>query len=205
MYRPPAFAVDDPAMLRDFIRANPFAVVMLAQADRVAIAYAPVVLDRDGQRLRFHLAAGNPVARAADGARLRLSFLGAHAYVSPDWYRSQGMVPTWNYSAVEAEGIARKTDVAELRALLDELSAAEEALLLPKAPWIADKVGEARMAALLNAIAGFEVTLESFAGKFKLSQNLKPEDFAGALDGLEARGDAAGAAVAAQMRKTRKT
>jgi transcriptional regulator len=202
MYRPAAFAVDDAGRLRDFIRDHPFATLAAVVAGAVAFAYVPVVVDADGT-VRFHLARGNPLAQLADGAVMRLSFLGADAYVSPDWYASEGMVPTWNYSAVEGQGAVRRLNEAELRSLLVDLSAAEEAKLLPKQPWTVDKVPAAKMAMLLNAIAGFSVRCETLEGKFKLSQNVKPEDFAGALRGLEARGDAASRAVAAAMRKAR--
>jgi transcriptional regulator len=201
MYRPAAFAFDDRAALHAFIRANPFATVAAAVEGRVAIAYAPIVLD--GDAARFHLAANNPVAQAADGARLTLSFMGPHAYISPDWYVTPGMVPTWNYSVVEGEGIARRLDAAATRALLDDLSAVEEAHLLPKAPWKSGKVAPERMAMLLTAIVGFSIAFDTLHGKAKLSQNVRREDFDGAVAGLEARGDAASAAVAAVMRKTR--
>ena len=201
MYRPAAFALDDRDALHAFIRANPFATVAVAVQGRVALAYAPVVLD--GDTARFHLAANNPVAQAADGARLTLGFLGAHAYISPDWYATPGMVPTWNYTAVEGEGAARRLDAAATRALLEDLSAAEEAHLSPKPPWKTGKVPPERMAMLLTAIVGFAVTFDGLEGKAKLSQNVKREDFDGAVAGLERRGDGASVAVAAAMRKTR--
>jgi transcriptional regulator len=86
--------------------------------------------------------------------------------------------------------------------LLVDLSAAEEGHLRPKKPWTIDKVPEPKMTTLLNAIVGFEVALGTLEGKFKLSQNLKPEDFRGAAEGLEARGDAQSVAVAHAMRAT---
>lgn len=201
MYRPAAFAVDDRPTLDAFIRAHPFATIALVRDGRVEIAYAPVVLD--GGSVRFHLAANNPVAQAADGARLKLSFLGAHAYISPDWYATKTMVPTWNYSAVEGEGIAERLDGEALTTLLVDLSAAEESPLAPKKPWTIDKVPPERMAMLLKAITGFSLRFETLEGTFKLSQNVKSEDFEGAVRGLEGRGDAASAAVAAAMRKSR--
>jgi len=201
MYRPAAFAVDDRPTLDAFIRVHPFATIALVRNGRVEIAYAPVVLD--GGSVRFHLAANNPVAQAADGARLKLSFLGAHAYISPDWYATKTMVPTWNYSAVEGEGIAERLDGEALTTLLVDLSAAEESPLAPKKPWTIDKVPPERMAMLLKAITGFSLRFETLEGTFKLSQNVKSEDFEGAVRGLEGRGDAASAAVAAAMRKSR--
>ena len=131
------------------------------------------------------------------GTDVRLSFMGAHAYVSPDWYETPTRVPTWNYSAVEGQGALTRLSEAELRTLLIDLSAAEEAKLLPKKPWTIDKVPGDRMAALMNAIVGFSVRFEALEGKFKLSQNTTAGDIAGVVRGLEARGDAA---VARAMR-----
>lgn len=199
MYRPATFAIDDVETLHAFVRAHPFATLAAVVDGAVQFAYAPVVIGADGAA-RFHLARNNPLARLADGMRLRLSFLGANAYVSPDWYESEGMVPTWNYSAVEGEGAVRRLGEAGLRQLLADLSAAEEHKLLPKKPWTIDKVPAPRMAMLLGAIAGFEVALDTLQGKFKLSQDKRPEDFDGVLRGLDARGDAA---VAQAMRKAR--
>lgn len=199
MYRPRAFAVDDADVLHAFIRANPFATLAAVVDGAMQIAYAPVVMEEGGVA-RFHLARGNPMAALEDGARLRLSFLGPHGYVSPDWYKSEGMVPTWNYEADEAEGAVRRLGTDALRALLARLSAAEEVHLLPKMPWTIDKVPEAKLIALMGALVGFEVAFETLEGKFKLSQNVKPEDFDGVLRGLDTRGDAASAGVASAMR-----
>jgi transcriptional regulator len=82
-----------------------------------------------------------------------------------------------------------------------DLSTQEEAKLLPKAPWLLDKVPDARVEALLNGIVGFSLPFERLQGKFKLSQDKTPEDIAGVVAALEARGDAASVAVAKAMRK----
>lgn len=201
MYRPAAFVVDDVAALHGVIRARVFATIALAH-DGIHFAYAPVVLDGGGEFgvLRFHLARANPVCALADGNPLSFSFIAADAYVSPDWYESEGMVPTWNYIAIEASGIARKLNREELRRLLIDLSAQEEEKL-PKAPWTLDKIPETRIEALLNGIEGFSVPLDALHGKFKLSQDKKPADIAGVISALERRGDAASVAVARAMRK----
>jgi transcriptional regulator len=205
MYRPAAFAVDDVQTLHAVMRERAFATLARVRADKVEFAYAPIVLDpEEGPygSIRFHLASNNPIVEGADGAQFHVSFLGPDAYISPDWYETAGVVPTWNYIGVEGQGIARKLDSDALRQLLIDVSATQEAKLLPKKPWTIDKVPEQKMNMLMNAIAGFEVRLESLDGKFKLSQNLKPADFEGAVRGLEKRGDALSVAVAAAMRKT---
>jgi transcriptional regulator len=132
MYRPRAFAVDDRPALHEVIRNRVFATFALVHEGRVQFAYAPVVVDADANEIRFHLAKANPVAALADGARVAVSFAGPDAYVSPDWYETGGLVPTWNYIAVEGEGIARTLTRDELLALLGDLSAQEEKTLFRK-------------------------------------------------------------------------
>ncbi len=204
MYRPQAFVVDDVAVLHDFIRERAFATIAVVANGEVQFAYAPVLLHAAGGRgrLQFHLARINPMVGATTGATLQFSFLGGDAYVSPDWYASEAMVPTWNYLAVEASGVARKLDRDELRQLLIDLSVEQESRLLPKPPWRIGKVPQVRVEALLNAIDGFEVSLLRLEGKFKLSQDKNAADWEGAVAGLEGRGDARSVAVANAMRRT---
>lgn len=207
MYRPGAYVVDDAAVLHDVIRARVFGTVAAVIDGAVQFAYAPVLLDAENGPLggiRYHLAAGNPLAKLADGARARLGFLAADTYVSPDWYETVVTVPTWNYIAVEGEGAVRRSSREELRKLVVDLSAQEEEKLLPKPPWKLDKVPEARVEALLNGIAGFELSFATLEGKFKLSQDKQPADIAGVIAGLEARGDAASVAVANAMKRAGK-
>jgi transcriptional regulator len=202
MYRPSAFVVDDIAILQGVIRARVFATIAAIRDGAVQFAYAPVIVDTDSALggVRFHLARNNPLADMADGARVRISVMGPDAYVSPDWYRAAVTVPTWNYIAVEGEGDISRLSREELRALVIELSAVEEAKLVPKEPWLIDKVPAARQEALLNGIVGFSLPFARLEGKFKLSQDKAPEDIEGVIAGLEARGDAASAAVARAMR-----
>ena len=99
-----------------FIREQPFATIAVTVDGAVLFAYAPVVLDTGNAlgSVRFHLAANNPVANIQEGSRMHFSFVGPNAYVSPDWYASPGLVPTWNYIAVEGEGYARFLDVGRI-------------------------------------------------------------------------------------------
>jgi transcriptional regulator len=204
MYRPSAFVVDDVAILHDVIRSRVFVTLAAAIDGAVQFAYAPVISDPSaGPRggIRYHLAIGNPLSKLTDGTRVAMSLIAADAYISPDWYRKTVTVPTWNYIAVEGEGAVRRTSREELRQLVIDLSAQEEAKLLPKAPWLLDKVPDARVEALLNGIVGFSLPFERLQGKFKLSQDKTPEDIAGVIAAIEARGDAASLAVANAMRK----
>ncbi|HEY8950916.1 MAG TPA: FMN-binding negative transcriptional regulator [Rhizomicrobium sp.] len=202
MYRPSAFAVDDVAVLHEVIRKRVLATLAAVVNGEVAFAYAPVVLDAGNGKgaIRFHLAAGNPLAAVKDGTRITAGFMASDAYISLDWYAQPVTVPTWNYVAVEGTGTVRRLSREDLRRQIVDMSAQEEAKLLPKPPWKMDKVAPQRLEALLNGIVGFSLPFESLLGKFKLSQNKSKEDFDGTIAGLEARGDAASLAVAKAMR-----
>ena len=203
MYVPSAFAIPDRAVLHDLIRTYSFAVIAGVAGGAIQIAYAPTLfLEAEPHgRLQFHLARANPLSSIDDGAHLTLSFLGPHAYISPNWYKSTGQVPTWNYMAVEGAGRVRRLDGDELRRQLQKLATQHESPIAAAEAWSLPRLDEARLTALLGAISGFEVQLTSLEGKLKLSQNKSREDIAGAIEGLEQRGDALSLAVAAAMKK----
>lgn len=207
MYTPSFFKMTDVAAIRRHIRRNVFATVAGTVEGDVHFGYVPVVLDDAPEPFggaRFHLARANPLAKLDDGAALKFAWMGAHAYVSPDWYQSNAQVPTWNYVAVEATGRVRHLDQAELRAQIDQLAAQEESALLPKTPWTTGKVEPDYVEKMLAAIVGFHVVFDTLEGKAKLSQNKNAEDAAGVINGLQERGDGASMAVAALMQQARR-
>lgn len=142
------------------------------------VAHAPVVARKDGEGgiLDFHLSRNNALTAAFAGRSAALAVSqGPDAYVSPDWYAAADQVPTWNYLTVEAEGEVTPLDEGGLVALLDDLSAQEEARLAPKAPWTRHKMSPDRFEAMLAGIRGFRLRPHRLEATFKLSQN-KPAD-----------------------------
>jgi transcriptional regulator len=186
---------DREAMLA-FVGDVSFAHIFAQTPDGPRVAHAPVVVTREGN-LRFHLARSNALTKHLDGLTAVASVAGPEAYVSPDWYGSDDQVPTWNYMAVEAEGRVRRLGETDLVAILDDLSAAHEARLLPKKPWTRAKMTPGRFEAMLPAILGFELTVEALRGTAKMGQNKRPQEMEGAAAGLEAAGRAS---VATLMR-----
>ncbi|HWT51113.1 MAG TPA: FMN-binding negative transcriptional regulator, partial [Caulobacter sp.] len=148
---------------------------------------APVVVrDLSGEvALDFHLSRGNVLTpHLTQGFQAVALATGLDAYVSPDWYESADLVPTWNYQSVEAGGSVAPLNEAELIALLDDLSAQEEARLLPKTPWTRNKMTAGRFEAMLRGIQGGRLFVERLEGTFKLSQNRSEADRLGAAKGL---------------------
>jgi len=175
-----AFDWQDQGAMFAFVREIAFCTICI---DGPMVVHAPVVVD-GSQRLRFHVSRANRTAAALDGARALVSCLGPEAYISPDWYGTPDQVPTWNYLAVEAEGVLRRLDEAELARLLDDLSAEHEARLAPKPAWTRAKMKPDRFDAMLKAIIGFELNIESLRGTRKLGQNKREAERLAAVTGL---------------------
>ena len=188
MHPAPLFLETDEAVLAARVRAAPFALICASDGGRPVAAHAPVLLD--GRRLRFHLAARNPVAIAlSEGATVLAVVTGPHAYISPDWYGLKDQVGTWNYLSVELEGPVRVLDAAETTVLLDDLSDRFEGDLAPKPPWKRDKLDPAFFDRLLAMIVGYEVTAERFEGITKLGQNKSADARAAVASALEDLGE----------------
>ena len=185
------FRETDRTELAERVGERGFAVIIGVADGRPRIAHAPVLLD--GDRLRFHLSAGNPLAAALSDDGWALAVItGDDAYVSPDWYEMADQVPTWNYLSVEIEGSVRVLSRGEAACLLDDLAIFYEAWLKPKRPWTRAKMDPAKFETLLGGIVGFEMKIERLEGVTKLSQN-KPAAEAARVAGELAKLDDEGA------------
>src|SRR6478752_7807478 len=187
MHPAATFKVEDEALLLAHLAAHPFVALAAAPDGRPRVAHAPVVARRlaGGLALDFHLSRGNALAPfLAAGFRAVVVSLASEAYISPDWYESADQVPTWNYVTVEAEGPVVAMDDASLVALLDDLSAQEEARLAPKPPWTRHKMSPGRFETMTRAIIGARLTVERLEGVTKLSQNKSDADQAGVAAAL---------------------
>lgn len=202
MYNPPHFAILDTGWAHDFIRRNPFAMLVAVIDGVVHFAYAPLVLDREPVPLGtvyFHLSRSNPIAGIEDGSVVKIGVMGAHAYISPDWYETPEQVPTWNYMAVEGTGRVQRLDEAESIAHLTRLAAEQESFLVSKPAWSPARLPERRLKQLLLGIVPFRLPFDTLEGKAKLSQNRSQADIANVIAALGRRGDDAGTAIASAM------
>lgn len=141
-----------------------------------------------------HLARANPHAEVLFGQDSVAVFSGVHGYVSPRWYVSDGMVPTWNYRVAHAHGRAEPVAGDELSALLQQLAHHFEGAQ----GWSTDAMPAAAMAAMQRGIVGFRLRVSRWDVKAKLSQNRLPQDRQGVISKLE-EGDAAARQLAAAM------
>ena len=199
MYVHPSFKVDA-AALQGLLVERGFGTLVAFEGTRPIAVHAPFLFDPATGTIEMHVARANPIhAAIVDNPQVLLTCQGPDSYISPDWYASENQVPTWNYVAVHVTGRAALIPKDLLRDHVDRLSARFEGALLPKKPWTSDKMDANRLAAMLNAIVGITVKVESLEGQWKLGQHKGRADHDGAVAGLRALGERSADAVADLM------
>lgn len=165
-----AFRWEDRDAMRAFAQEVGFGMLFLNTQDGPCVAHLPFVfLGED--RIGFHMARSNAIARYLDGAEALFVINGPDGYISPDWYGVADQVPTWNYIAVELVGPARKMDEAALIAQSDALSHYQESKLAPKTAWTRAKMTDGVFEKMLRGISGFEMHITTWRSTLKLGQN----------------------------------
>ncbi len=183
MYVPKFNRVTDQKEIAAFIHHHSFATVVTPAAGALAVSHLPVLLDETSGPhglLRSHLARANDHWRHFQpNQEVLCIFHGPHAYISPTWYASKGMVPTWNYATVHVHGLPQLVeDSISLRKILDDTIAKYEGHR--ERPWKMDLPLD-QLGDLMQAIVGFTIRITRIEAKFKLGQNRTPEDQAGML------------------------
>ncbi len=190
MYLPKHFAVDDPALLAQLIAEYPLATVVGNLEGQLEVNHLPLMLSADRNKLYGHIARVNPLVKIASSNQPNVTtiFNGPNAYVTPAWYPSKKetgkVVPTWNYAVVHAQGSLKLIEDAQwLRSHVSQMTNIHEPTY--QSHWKLDDAPEEYIQMMLRAIVGIEIEVTSLTGKFKLSQNRPPEDYAAVVDTLE--------------------
>jgi transcriptional regulator len=197
MHPAPAFRHDDRALHEALIAEIGIGMVFATAPDGPRVAHTPLLSMGTGA-VQFHLSRGNALTKHLHGMTALAVINGPDGYVSPRWYADPAQVPTWNYVALELEGPVRRLDQDGLLALLEALSAREEAKIVDGTPWTMDKMPDAKLRTMMAGIVGFEMDVLAWRPTFKLSQNKPAEERARVVAGLEA----AGAPGIAQLMRT---
>ena len=155
--------------------------------------------------LRCHVARANPIWQQISAERpVLVVFQGEEGYVSPSWYvgkQEHGkVVPTWNYAAVHAYGIAKAVhDAAWLRRMVEDLTSRHEQGRAD--PWQISDAPADYIEKMLGAIVGGD-SRDAHARQMEVSQNRSVADRQGVIAGLEGDGTAPQADVAAVIKTT---
>jgi transcriptional regulator len=179
MYIPKFNRVDDRAVLLEAMRRYSFAILFgpdgTERGDEMRATHLPLLVKDEGDHglLEGHFARANNHWAALAGREMLVVFPGPHSYVSPRNYVEELSVPTWNYIAVHAYGTVELIEGDDdKRRLVEELVAQHEPAYGDR--WRAMPEGYRRT--MLAGIMGFRIPIARIEGKFKLSQNRKPEE-----------------------------
>ena len=190
MYLPKHFVADDQDLLAQLIKEYPLATLVGSLNGQLEVNHLPLMLSPDKKKLHGHIARMNPLMKIAQSSETAVTaiFHGPNAYVTPAWYPSKKesgkVVPTWNYAVVHAQGhIKLIEDALWLRSHVSQMTNIHEPTY--QSNWKLDDAPEEYVQTMLKAIVGIEIDIKSLVGKFKLSQNRPPEDYAAVVDELD--------------------
>jgi transcriptional regulator len=186
MYLPPQFRSEDRALAQALMREHPFASLISNDDDGLPyVTHLPLHAEAQGEELRLlgHVAKPNPHWRYLQARpRAVVTFLGPHAYMSPQVYPDEQRVPTWNYLAVHCTVEATLIEDAEAKdALLKRLIGDHEPAYAARWRGL-DPDFQRKM---LNGIVAFDLRVTALQCKLKLNQH-RPEAHAAMRAGYAA-------------------
>lgn len=183
MHTPSFFKEENPEKLLNIMQENAFATLITTDENGLPVATPiPFIIKKDkkGIKLQAHFAKSNPQWKHLQSEKqVLVIFSGPHCYISPTGYKKQG-VPTWNYVTVHAYGIPKLfNENTQTAKLIEELSDYYEQF--ESKPW---KAKNNYPKDFLNAIIGFEITVQEIQGKVKIGQNKSEEDLKSVINSL---------------------
>jgi transcriptional regulator len=194
--------------LHALIKERVFGLLISKGAEGLIADSLPFVLDTAASKLgvlKVHLARANPQWRdLQEQPDALVVFQGHDHYITPSWYATKQetgkVVPTWNYTMVQAKGRAKVMDEAWLGQQIVELTQALEQRR--EQPWAVGDAPADFIAMQRRAIVGLEIEILDIRGKWKTSQNRNAADRAGVVSGLDALGDEDSRAMSGLVRET---
>jgi transcriptional regulator len=199
MYIPNKFEMTNIAQKHEFIEEFGFGAVISSEKG-LSATHLPFVLKRDEAEqgaLYAHCARANPLWKNLQGQKVLVIFTGPHAYVSPSWYTSKPAVPTWNYTAVHAYGVASLLNSQDTLNAVDQVVQKYEPQLLIERDIVTDHIKHK----MLAGIVGFKIELTQIEGKAKLGQNRSKEDQTSVYNALNNSKDLNNVALAKYIQK----
>ena len=173
MYPPPKHQENDKVHLLEVIKTYPLATVISVKDNTPLITHLPLIYRETDGKLIGHIDIYNPqTSLLKDENEVTVIFYGPQCYISPSIYTTT-QLPTWNYVRVHLTG--KVTKIESTAALKQSLITMTEFLEAPKHQYVLEP-DNPRLDKNLEYINMFEITIDTWEGKFKLSQDKKPKD-----------------------------
>lgn len=173
MYPPPKHQENDKVHLLEVIKTYPLATVISVKDNTPLITHLPLIYRETDGKLIGHIDIYNPqTSLLKDENEVTVIFYGPQCYISPSIYTTT-QLPTWNYVRVHLTG--KVTKIESTAALKQSLITMTEFLEAPEHQYVLEP-DNPRLDKNLEYIKMFEITIDIWEGKFKLSQDKKPKD-----------------------------
>lgn len=160
----------------EVIKTYPLATIISVKDNEPLITHLPLIYN-EFDKLIGHIDKQNPqAALLKNSLPITIIFSGPQCYISPSIY-STTQLPTWNYIKVHLKGTVEAIENKD--ALKESIIKMTTFLEAPNHKYVLEPDNQ-RMLGALDYIAMFEITIDTWEGKFKLSQDKKPQDVANA-------------------------
>ncbi len=186
MWIPKYYEVTDQVLISEFIKSVGLATIISPDGKYPFATHIPIELEEDTQGkqvLLGHLAKVNPQSDLLkkDSNAMVIFQSPLQHYISSSWY-SHPNAPTYNYMSVHICGSVRILNQEEtyqsVKRLTDRYeSNSENPVSLDTLP---DSIKR-----MLNAVTGFELSVEKVEAQFKLSQNRNEKDMQNIISELK--------------------
>jgi transcriptional regulator len=177
---------DDPAVVRQLVRENPWCTLVSANDGELVASHYPVLLDEESAELAVLTHVGRPDEQlhAFGDREIMVIVQGRHGYISPSWYLpGTTPAPTWNFSVAHCYGVPQILSADENLAVLTRLVERFERHVTD--PQYLDQEWGAQLA---RGTVGLRVPVTRFVCKVKLSRDKGPENQQRVIDALRAPG-----------------
>jgi len=173
MHTNPIYRQTDAARSLKFALDTVFGQLKVSTDPVPLVEHISFLVCEQTHEIELHLKRSNPIARILKKHQklAKLSIVGPHRYISPDWYGVIDQVPTLHHVAAHISGTLRIGEREDLRALLDRLSAHFEDQLAPKPAWRTIKMTPDFLDKMLRQIIPCELKIEDIQSAWKLNQN----------------------------------
>lgn len=200
MRRTPAYLLEDETEVKRLIRENPWATYVSNTSTGLVASHYPTLLEEHAEGISIVSHFGRPDERLHELGRHEMLVIvqGPHGYISPGWYDSSDIVPTWNHVTAHLYGVPQVLDDDENFAVLERLVDSFEQRMPAPSSLQLDEDGSRRLA---KGTVGLRIRVTRFDARLKLSQNKRPEVAARIIDELDHGAHYANPALAEEMRR----
>lgn len=174
-YPPPHHQESNFENIIALMQTYPLATIITAKNEDILSSHTPLIYQANNElgRLIGHLDKYNPqLDHFRSIEKVELIFNGPQVYISPSVYGTT-QLPTWNYFKAHLKGrIKIEDDQEKVKQSLINMTA----FLEGENPAYTLESNNPRMAAALDYIVGFHIEIDSWEGKYKISQDKRKDD-----------------------------